>query len=71
MPVDQTMSQMQNVQPQQMVQQGGMPPVNQGMPGQMMPNEGKKSIFKKWWFWLIVVVLLGVSGFGLYAVFTS
>ena len=36
------------------------PAVATGMP------EQKKSVFKKWWFWLIVVLVLGGAGVGIW-----
>ena len=48
------------------------PVVNQAQPAsqpleQMQPVEGETSIWKKWWLWVIIaVVILGV-GFGIYS----
>jgi len=34
--------------------------------GQTQPMEEKPSIFKKWWFWVILVILGLLIGAGLY-----
>ena len=41
-------------------QTAAQPAVATGMP------EQKKSVFKKWWFWLIVVLVLGGAGVGIW-----
>lgn len=37
----------------------GQPPQFQGAPGPV-PGKPKKPIFKKWWFWVLVVIALGM-----------
>lgn len=47
--------------------QGQMNPQQAGQamaqPGAAAQPTGKKSIFKKWWFWLIVAVVLIIVGY--------
>ena len=61
---------MAQVQPTQAPTQTAKPvqaqPVAQPAAGQPVAGEEKPSIFKKWWFWLIFVVLIAAIGVGIY-----
>lgn len=55
--------------PQQATPQGQMP-AQQMQGGQPMQQPGmvgpKKSIWKKWWFWMIILIALIIIGLGVY-----
>jgi hypothetical protein len=60
------MAQVQSVKPTQTV--STQPTFTQPV-GQVEQSAEPKSIFKKWWFWLIIVCVLAIIGLGIFYFF--